>query len=187
MIKLMRVETNRYATSVIQSMRVESNRYPTSVIQSKRARGCVLSSRSIFNTWIRVSDEDITRFLAVLIHTGIVHKPHIADYWSKDPAMASSFPPSCMRHGRFKAILAFYPLNSNQLFIPRGQPNQDPLHKLRPLEKGKHQILCFLHDILVHMHIHVCACVYVCVCVCVREREIERERERERERELLHG
>ena len=64
---------------------------------------------------------------------GLVKKPRVNDYWSKNPVMASSFAASLMSRDRFKMILAFFHLNNNNNYIPRGQPGHDPLHKVRTL------------------------------------------------------
>ena len=60
--------------------------------------------------------------------------PRIVDYWSQDfalgeyPAITNTFP-----RNRFWAILWNLHFNDNSLAVPRGDPNFDKLHKVRPL------------------------------------------------------
>ena len=119
--------------SVIKTMKAETNRYAASSCRSAKQRNPNLSSRSFFNMWSTVSENEITKFIAILIHMGPWKKPRVNDYWSKNPVMASSFAASLMSRDRFKMILAFFHLNNNNNYIPRGQPGHDPLHKVRTL------------------------------------------------------
>ena len=119
--------------SVIKTMKAETNRYAASSCRSAKQRNPNLSSRSFFNMWSTVSENEIRKFIAILIHMGLVKKPRVNDYWSKNPVMASSFAASLMSRDRFKMILAFFHLNNNNNYIPRGQPGHDPLHKVHTL------------------------------------------------------
>lgn len=130
---------------IIKLMKTETNRYARQVITQKQRNGTPISARSMYSKWKPVTKREMTDFLAILIHMGVVHKPRIVDYWSTNPVLHSPFASSLMKRDRFRAILAFYHLNNNDTFVPRGQPNHDPLHKLRPL-----------FDHLAHVSIYFC-------------------------------
>ncbi|XP_070205714.1 piggyBac transposable element-derived protein 4-like [Littorina saxatilis] len=118
--------------SVMKLFKTETNRYARTTCDEKKAAGG-LSARSIFNTWTPVTLEEMNKFLAILVHMGLVKKPKIDDYWSTHPALSTTFASRLMTRCRFAAILAFFHLNDNARFIPRGRPDHDPLFKLRPL------------------------------------------------------
>ncbi|XP_046994019.1 piggyBac transposable element-derived protein 4-like [Schistocerca americana] len=67
-----------------------------------------------------------------VIHMCLVKKSSIADYWSAAPILHSTFAAKLMSRDRFKSILAMLHINNNDTYIQRGQPNFDPLHKIRP-------------------------------------------------------
>lgn len=119
-------------SDVIKLMKRETNRYARSAIAAKERNGEELSRRSVFKTWKPVTEDEIRKFLAILIHIGLVKKPLLSDYWATDITVASPFAKKLMTRDRFKAILAFFHLNDNTSFIPRGQDGHDPLHKIRP-------------------------------------------------------
>ena len=118
---------------VIKNMKAETNRYAATACRAAKRRNPNLPSRSYFNRWTKVSESEMRKFLAILIHMGLVKKPRINDYWSTNPVMASSFAPTLMSRDRFKMILAFFHLNDNANFIPRGRLGHDPLFKVRTL------------------------------------------------------
>ena len=118
---------------IVKYMQVETNRYATQVIEQKRPANIPLSPRSQFSTWKPVSLQEMTRVLAILSHMGIVKKPPIVDYWSTHPVLQTCFASKLMKRERFRAILSFFHLNDNTTYVPRQRPDHDPLHKLRPL------------------------------------------------------
>ena len=119
--------------TVIKHFKSETNKYAARTCRAAKRRIPPPSKRSFFNKWSTVSEDDIRKFLAILIHMGLVQKPHINHYWTTNPVLASSFAPSVMKRDRFKMILAFFHLNDNTNFIPAGRPGHDPLFKVRPL------------------------------------------------------
>ena len=113
-------------------MQTETNRYAQQVTDQKQA-GVHLSPRSKFRTWKNVTADEMTRFLAIAIHTGIVKKQRIVDYCLKNPVLQTTFASKLMKRDRFRAILSFFHLNDTTTYVPHNNPNHDPLHKLRPL------------------------------------------------------
>ena len=84
--------------------------------------------------WSRVTLSEMKKFFAIILHMSVVKKPAIRDYWSTNPAMYSSFASQIrLSRDRFFTILKYLHNNDNRTFIPRDQPNHDPLHKIRPL------------------------------------------------------
>lgn len=101
-----------------RKLKVETNRY---------ARQC--GDRR----WSMVSLDELHKFFAVIFHMSLVKKPRLRDYFSFDPVLHAVFPKAIgMARDRFLSILKYLHLNDNDGYVPRGQPNHDPLHKLRP-------------------------------------------------------
>ena len=115
---------------VIKHFTAETSRYTATVCSQKISSSSGLSPWSIDRTWKTVAIQEMTRFVAILIHMGLVKKPQIADYWSTDPTLHTAFASKLMQRDRFKSIVAFFHL-CNSKYIPRGQPAHDPLFKLR--------------------------------------------------------
>ena len=70
---------------------------------------------------------------------GIVKKPCMSDYWSRHPALHASFCSSLMPRNKFMDILTFLHVNNTTTWIPYGQPDHDPIHKIRPLVNHLHK------------------------------------------------
>ena len=118
---------------VIKLMKSETNKYAQQKKKEKLRTTPQLPPRSIYNQWTSVTEQDIVKFLAILIHMGIVKLPKLSDHWSKDPSVATGFAASLMTRDRFTSILGFFHLNDNTHYAPRGNDAHDPLFKLRPL------------------------------------------------------
>lgn len=54
-------------------------------------------------------------------------------YWSVDPFLGNAGIRSVMTENRFSKLYQFLHLNNNETAAPRGDPNYDKLHKVRPL------------------------------------------------------
>ena len=80
----------------------------------------------------KVTVDDIKKFLAVCLHMGLVRKPKITDYWSIHAGTHSSYAPQIMPREQFTSILKFLHVNNNAAYIPHGEKNHDPIHKIRP-------------------------------------------------------
>ncbi|KAK7504155.1 hypothetical protein BaRGS_00004459 [Batillaria attramentaria] len=116
---------------IIHHIKRETNRYARTAIEEKERAGPV-SKRSLFGAWKPVSVCDLRNFFAICIHIGLVKKLKIHDYWSKHPALHTSYAAQIMPRDRFLAILAFLHVNDNATYVPYGQPDHDPIHKIRP-------------------------------------------------------
>ncbi|GFO18782.1 PiggyBac transposase uribo1 [Plakobranchus ocellatus] len=89
-----------------------------------------LSPKSIYNQLSPVTLDEMRRFV-IMIHTGLIPKPRLTDYWSLDPALHTSFCAKVMPKDRFRAILSFFHIVNNENFIPCGEEGHDPVHKIR--------------------------------------------------------
>ena len=91
-----------------------------------------MSNRSRFRTWKPVTLAEIWEFITICIHIGLDKKPTLHDYWTRHPALHSSYASKVMPRERFLSILAFFHIADNNTFIPYDQPDHDPIHKIRP-------------------------------------------------------
>ena len=156
---------------VIRDFKSETNRYAAKVCADKAAAGN-LSRRSIFRTWKPVSLEEMTKFLSILIHMGLVKKPQITDYWSTHPALSTTFASRLLKRSRFKSVLAFFHLNDNATYTPRGQPDHDPLHKLRHLFDHLVEVRDLAFFFICHvimLFLRVLFCVTVCIIFTLKK------------------
>ena len=106
-------ETNRYANQFI----AEGN-----LRRSSRANDCFPTNR-----------EEMKKFLGLLFLMGIVHKPAIHMYWSKDPLFCTPIFSAVMSRNRFQLLLKFLHFNDNSNMPAADDPSPDKLFKLRPL------------------------------------------------------
>ena len=88
--------------------------------------------------WKDVTPDEMRKFVACLFLMGIIHKPTIESYWSKDTMTETPFfsTEKCLSRDRFQIILRFV------RFSDYSQHDvSDPLHKISDfLEKTKHII-----------------------------------------------
>ena len=68
--------------------------------------------------------------LALMVLMGIVHKPRLTMYWSKDNIMATPIFNQVMRRDRFLLLLRFLHFADNSRYNPN-DPDRDKLYKLR--------------------------------------------------------
>ena len=73
------------------------------------------------------------QFLGLYFLMGILKKPGIEMYWSKDPLFSTPIFTAIMTRNRFKLILKFLHFNNNRNAPRPNDPNADKLYKLRPL------------------------------------------------------
>ncbi|KAL8572467.1 hypothetical protein ACOMHN_005613 [Nucella lapillus] len=118
---------------LIKDMKRQTNKYAAETIARKQRNGVRLSPRSFYTTWNPVTLSEMKQFLAVLIHIGIVKKPRLVDYWSRNSVLRTTFAAQLMKRDRFRSILTFFHLSDNNTYVVYGQPDHDPLHKVRPL------------------------------------------------------
>lgn len=84
--------------------------------------------------WSIVTLDEIRQFFAIMLHMSLVQKPAMRDYFSHDPVLYNTFTKHVgMSRDRFLSIMKYLHVNDNAGFIPRDQPNHDPLHKVRPM------------------------------------------------------
>ncbi|GFO02683.1 PiggyBac transposable element-derived protein 4 [Plakobranchus ocellatus] len=93
---------------IINQWKVKTNRYARSCIDEMRQGQANLSPRSIYNKWNSVTLDEMRRFIAIMIHIGLVSKPRFTDYWSLDPALHTFICAKVMPRDRFRAILSFF-------------------------------------------------------------------------------
>ena len=89
-----------------------------------------LKEHSRFHKWKPTTTDEIQAFLALLLAMGLLEQIEIHEYWTTNCVTQTPFFPSVMSRDRFLLILTFLHFNDNNNFIPRGQPNYDPLYKL---------------------------------------------------------
>ena len=63
---------------------------------------------------------------------GMCQLPDQAMYWSSNPMLHNSAVADVMRKGRMQKLSQYFHLN-NEKAVPRGEPDYDPLFKVRPL------------------------------------------------------
>ena len=63
---------------------------------------------------------------------GIIHYPHIEDYWATRWPFGTDAYRSIMKRDRFCLLLRFLHLNDSIKYIPKGQVGHDPQYKIRP-------------------------------------------------------
>lgn len=117
LINLMKIQTNLYARQRIGKLRSNNS----------------LSSHSRFQTWKTVTQADIKKFLAIILHMSISERPSLRDHWSTDGVLACGFCPGVFPRDRFLAILGNFHLVDNTLYKEKGEEGHDPLFKVRPL------------------------------------------------------
>ena len=84
--------------------------------------------------WKTMTMADVRRFLAMLFHMALVHKPSMRHYFSTNPVLDSSFTRILgLSRDRFFDMLKYVHLNNNALAKKKGDKEYDPLFKVRPL------------------------------------------------------
>lgn len=80
----------------------ESNRYANDFIAEGNLR-----RRSRANDWFPTNKKEMKEFLGLLFLMGIIHKPTIHMYWSKDPLFSTPIFHAIMSRNRFQLLLKF--------------------------------------------------------------------------------
>ena len=107
-------------------MVAETNRYASQTLRNKE-----LSPNSQFRKWVDVTIPEMYVFLGFILSMGLIVIDYLEDYWSTDPMFKLPFYTAVMRRERFCLILSFFHLCNNEQFIPREQPGDDPIFKIR--------------------------------------------------------
>ena len=88
---------------LIKSILQCTNVYAQRVINSSRP----LRRRSVLNEWRNVTEEEIKKFLGLILHMGLVSMPTYCEYWSKSRLYSNELFPSVMPRERFQVIMRF--------------------------------------------------------------------------------
>jgi len=102
----------------------ETNRYAEQHIQTQQ-----LTKRSKTLQWKSTTNEEMLKFLGVIIEMELVQMPEIDYYGSKSKLFGSEVIQNTMSRDRFELLLKFYHFSNNQEELA----DQDRLFKLRPL------------------------------------------------------
>ncbi|XP_053305988.1 piggyBac transposable element-derived protein 4-like [Spea bombifrons] len=83
--------------------------------------------------WDPTDAMELRRFWALTLCMGIIKKPSIRSYWSKDIVMSTPIFPHTMPRLRYEMLLGFLHFNDNSQCPPKEDPRYDRLYKIRPL------------------------------------------------------
>ena len=92
----------------------------------------MLPSYSKVRLWKDLTVEEMRKFLALHLLTGIIRKPEISQYWSTDLLLVNPIFNNLMSGNRYQSILEFLHFNGNT-FYDATDPDRDCLFKVRPL------------------------------------------------------
>jgi hypothetical protein len=109
---------------IIRLMVRETNRYAEQHVQTQK-----LTKRSKTLQWRPTTNEEMFRFLGIILEMGLVQMPEIDYYWSKSKLFGSEVIQNTMSRDRFELLLKFFHFSNNQ----EAHADQDRLFKLRPL------------------------------------------------------
>ena len=109
---------------IIHLMVRETNRYAEQHIQTQK-----LTKRSKTLQWRPTTNEEMFRFLGIILEMGLVQMPEIDYYWSKSKLFGSEVIQNTMSRDQFELLLKFFHFSNNQ----EVHADQDRLFKLRPL------------------------------------------------------
>ena len=89
-----------------------------------------LPPNSRANSWEETNRNETKKFLALVHLMGIVRKPEVSDYWSRNPLLKGSIFNSVMPRNHFQSILQFLHFADNSRY-DANDPNHDKLYKVR--------------------------------------------------------
>ena len=111
---------------LLEHILVQTNLYAEQYFENQ-----TVSDSSRFKSWVPINDEEFKTFIGLLLLTGLVNKRgRLADYWSRDPIVATPFFNACMARNRFQIIYSFLHFNDNKTMPQNGV---DKLFKIRPV------------------------------------------------------
>lgn len=116
-LALMAEETNRYAMQYFDDPSLDDE-----LPKHSRLRG-----------WKDTDEDEIKVFVALEIAMGFCGKNRIQDYWDSYWLTRISGFKSVMSRDRYLLLRTFMHFNDNTLQPAKGQPNYDPLYKVRPV------------------------------------------------------
>ncbi|GFR83467.1 PiggyBac transposase Uribo1 [Elysia marginata] len=98
-----------------------------------KANNPELPQFSRVHEWTNIDKNEIKRFLALVLLTGIVKMPSISHYWKKSILYKYPIANLVMPRNRFQLILKFIHFNDNSQMAERNDPTYDRLYKIRPI------------------------------------------------------
>ena len=85
--------------------------------------------------WKETTPEEMKSVIFVQFMFGIHHLPEASMYWSSDPLLRVSATADLISKNRFEKLSQYFHLNDNSKAAAEGDPNYDPLFKVRPLSE----------------------------------------------------
>ncbi|KAL8614015.1 hypothetical protein ACOMHN_023250 [Nucella lapillus] len=90
--------------------------------------------------FISVTEDKIKAYLGMLFIMGLVVLPSYTDYWCKLAEFRQDSIAKVMSVNRYQQITRYFHVNDSTTNPPRGHPDHDKLHKVRPIvENAKQQ------------------------------------------------
>lgn len=121
-------ETNRYAE--------QWKRNNPETLRKKRCR---------VHQWVPVTKDDMLRFLGLTLLMGLMRKPCIDLYWSKDELFRTPIFARVMTRERYQIILRFLHFVDNDYAPDSLDKDRDRLFKIRPLIEHLNEKFCTIY------------------------------------------
>ena len=83
-------------------------------------------------SWKDTTTKDMRVFLYIQYMIGLCQLPDQAMHWSSNPMLCTSAVTDVMGKRRMQKLSQYFHLNNNEKAVPRGEPDYDPLFKVRP-------------------------------------------------------
>lgn len=108
---------------IIQLMVIETNRNAQQFLNTQQ-----ITRGSRFSFWQPINQNDMEKFMGLLMWMGLVKMTSIADYWSKAERYKNGVAPKTMSRNKFELILRFWHFEDNET-----ADKADRLYKVRKL------------------------------------------------------
>lgn len=120
-----------FTQEIVQKICDETNRYAHQFIHSQAGN---LKPHSLVHDWKDTTPVEIKTFLGLCILMGLIYKPRIWMYWSKDALYNTPLFSQLMSRNRFLILNKFLHFQDNQdpQYNPQ-DPNRDRLFKIRDI------------------------------------------------------
>jgi hypothetical protein len=105
----------------------ESNIYAAQAMLKKH------SSIDIYETWTKITSDEVKAYMGLCLLMSINHLPSLSDYWSKDPCLRYAPVADRMSRDRFRDITRYLHFVNNDTLPQNGQPGYDKIGKVRPI------------------------------------------------------
>ena len=116
---------------LLQMFMEETNRYAAQWILEHEEQ--MRKPRARAKQWTPVTKEEMQTFIGQTLLMGLVKKPTLQMYWSRDVLYSTPVFPAVMHRDRYLLILKFWHFNNNANAPDPRDPGRDRLFKLRPL------------------------------------------------------